>query len=125
MRRRSRSSPGASSSTASSSLRRGACNVQQGTMLRWGGGVGVLLGSERQLQIGPEVSGALVMPQIDHQTTNVEGLIGVRYRLFDDFEIGAGAGPGFTKGLGTPNVRGVFSLAFTPDQKPPPGDQDR
>ena len=98
--------------------------IEQGTMLRFGGGVGILLGEERRLQIGPEVSAALVLADVNKQNTNFEGLLDVRYRVVDDFEVGAGFGPGFTNGLGTPSYRGVFMLSFTPDQKPPPGDRD-
>jgi len=98
--------------------------IEQGTMLRFGGGVGFLFGDERRLQIGPEVSAALVLADANKQNTNVEGLLDVRYRVMDDFEVGAGFGPGFTTGIGTPAYRGVFMLAYTPDQKPPPGDRD-
>jgi outer membrane protein OmpA-like peptidoglycan-associated protein len=50
-----------------------------------------------------------------------------RYRIVDDVEIGLGAGPGLTAGLGTPAVRGVFMLAYTPEQKreEPPSDRDK
>ena len=98
--------------------------IAQGTMLRWGGGVGILIGEERRLQIGPEVSAAVTLGDVNKQTSNIEGLMDVRYRIGDDFEVGAGFGPGFTRGLGTPTRRGVFMLAYTPSQKPPPGDRD-
>jgi outer membrane protein OmpA-like peptidoglycan-associated protein len=99
--------------------------IEQGTMLRMGAGVGVLLGDKRQLQIGPEVSAALVVADVNKQNTNVEALLDARYRFADDFEAGLGFGPGITTGIGTPVFRGVFMLAYTPEQKPPPGDRDR
>ncbi len=52
-------------------------------------------------------------------------LLDARYRITDDFELGAGAGPGLTSGFGTPDVRVVGMLAFTPRVKaPPPPDRD-
>ena len=98
--------------------------IQQGTMLRWGGGVGILLGDERRLQIGPEVNASVVLADINKQNSNIEALMDVRYRFTDDFEAGIGYGPGFTTGIGTATRRGVFMLAYTPAQKPPPGDRD-
>ena len=98
--------------------------IQQGTMLRWGGGVGFLFGAEQQLQVGPEVSAAVVLADSNKNNANIEGLLDVRYRFADDFEAGVGVGPGFTPGIGTPTRRGVFMLAYTPLQKPPPGDRD-
>ena len=98
--------------------------IQQGTMLRWGGGVGFLFGSEQQLQIGPEVSASVVLADSNKRNANIEGLLDVRYRFTDDFEAGVGFGPGFTPGIGTATRRGVFMLAYTPAQKLPPGDRD-
>lgn len=98
--------------------------IQQGTMLRWGGGVGILLGDERRLQIGPEINASVVLADVNKQNSNVEALMDVRYRIGDDFEVGVGYGPGFTTGIGTATRRGVFMLAYTPSQKPPPGDRD-
>jgi OmpA-OmpF porin, OOP family len=91
--------------------------IQQGSMFRWGAGLGFLLGSDRHLQIGPEASGDLVLRDIQKRTTNAEVLLDLRYRLVDDVELAAGAGPGLTSGVGTPDFRAVLSLAYTPEQK--------
>jgi OmpA-OmpF porin, OOP family len=91
--------------------------VGQGTEFRWGAGLGFLLLDNRHLQIGPEASGDVVLRDVQKRTTNAELLIDVRYRIIDDLEIAAGAGPGLTSGIGTPDFRGVLSIAYTPEQK--------
>jgi outer membrane protein OmpA-like peptidoglycan-associated protein len=100
-------------------------NVDQGTMFKWGAGFGVLLLDNRRLQVGPEAYGALTLRDVQERTTNAEILLDVRYRVLDDLEVAAGAGPGLSSGVGTPDFRGLFSLAYTPEQKrepvaPPP-----
>ena len=92
-------------------------NVDQGTMFKWGAGLGFLLLENRHLQIGPEVYGAATLRDVQKRTTNAEILLDVRYRIVDDVEVAAGAGPGITSGVGTPDFRALFSLAYTPEQK--------
>jgi len=112
-------------------------NVEQGTMFKWGAGFGFLLLENRHLQIGPEAYGAATLRDVQKHTTNAEILLDVRYRIVDDVELAAGAGPGLTSGVGTPDFRALFSLAYTPEQKqeqppvvtpeappPPPSDRD-
>jgi OmpA-OmpF porin, OOP family len=98
--------------------------TQQGTMLRMGAGFGVLLGDERQIQIGPEVSAALTLEGIEKRNINVEALVDFRARFLHDFEVGLGAGPGFSAGIGTPDFRGLLMLAYTQEQKKPVPDRD-
>ena len=100
-------------------------NVEQGTMLTFGGGFGVLLGDKRDFQIGPEFSSAITLGDINKRTSNAEILLDARYRVVDDLEIGIGAGPGLTSGVGTPDLRGVFMIAYTPEQKKPIVDRDK
>jgi OmpA-OmpF porin, OOP family len=100
-------------------------NVEPGTAVQWGAGVGLLLDDERRLQIGPELSGSVTVGDLQQRTTNVEGLLGGRYRIADDIEAGLGIGPGFTAGVGTPSFRAVAMVAFSPEVKPPPKDTDR
>ncbi|MEO6601000.1 MAG: porin, partial [Polyangiaceae bacterium] len=92
-------------------------NVDQGTMLKWGAGIGFLLLDDRHLQIGPEIYGAATLRDVQKRTTNMEVLLDVRYRIVDDIEFAAGAGPGLTSGVGTPDFRALLSLAYTPEQK--------
>jgi OmpA-OmpF porin, OOP family len=101
--------------------------IPQGTMMRFGGGVGFLVDGKRHLQIGPELSAALTLDGVNNQTTNVEVLVDARYRVIDDLEIGLGVGPGLTRGIGTPDLRGIVMAAYTPEQNPkapPPPDRD-
>jgi len=109
-------------------------NVDQGTMFKWGAGLGFLLLDNRHLQIGPEAYGAVTLRDVQKHTTNAEVLLDVRYRIIDDLEVAAGAGPGLSSGVGTPDFRALLSLAYTPEQKqtpivtpeaPPPPAADR
>jgi outer membrane protein OmpA-like peptidoglycan-associated protein len=91
-----------------------------GTQLVFGAAVGVLL-ADGILQIGPEVYGSTLMVGSDkfgRATTNMEGILGLRARL-GDFVLGAGAGPGFTHGIGTPVLRALLSVAYAPEPAKP------
>lgn len=88
----------------------------QGTLLKSGGGVGFLLMDER-LQVGPELSAAMVLDEIDGRAINAELLLDGRYRILPDVEAGIGIGPGLTGGVGTPDVRVVAMGAYTPEQQ--------
>jgi OOP family OmpA-OmpF porin len=92
-------------------------SIDQGSMLKWGAGFGVLLLENRHLQIGPEINGGVTFRDVQKRTTNAEVLLDVRYRIIDDIEVAAGAGPGLTSGIGTPDLRALLSLAYTPEQK--------
>ncbi len=98
--------------------------TQEGTNMQFGAGVGFLLADGR-VQVGPEVKGSFVVAKPDHHTTDSEVLLDARYRLVDDFELGVGIGPGLSSGFGTPDVRVIGMLAFSPQiTKPPPPDRD-
>ncbi|XXY44757.1 OmpA family protein [Sorangium sp. So ce269] len=99
-------------------------NVEQGMMVHWGAGVGLLLDDERRLQIGPEITGAVTVSDVQQRTTNLEALLGGRYRFADDFEAGLGVGPGLTAGVGTPAFRAAALIAYSPEVKPPVKDRD-
>jgi len=89
-----------------------------GTEMMFGGAFGFLL-ADRMLQIGPEIYGSTLMVGDDSfsgDTTNLEAIVGARYRI-GDFVLGAGAGPGITRGIGTPALRVLASFAYAP---PPP-----
>ncbi len=90
--------------------------------LTFGGAFGVLL-ANKTVQLGPEIYGSTAIAGSDRfarATTNVEGLLGVRIRL-GPMVLGLGAGPGISRGAGTPAFRGVASLAFVPlPEKPLP-----
>jgi OmpA-OmpF porin, OOP family len=95
-------------------------NATLDKQLVYGGAVGLLL-ADRRLSIGPEVYGTSVMSGRDafeRSTSYLEGILGIRFRA-GAFVLGAGAGPGFTHGVGTPELRAVASFAFAPE--PPAG----
>jgi OOP family OmpA-OmpF porin len=91
--------------------------VSQGTTVTWGAGVGVLLLDNRHLQVGAEGSGAVFVDHPTKRNTNAELLGDVRFRVVDDVEIGAGAGPGLTGGIGTPDYRIVGMIGYSPEMK--------
>ena len=90
-------------------------NVEEGTMFDYGAGLGFLFLDDRSLQIGPELYGSLTLNNLSKRTTNAELLIDVRYRVISPIEIAIGAGPGLAGGIGTPDFRGVLSVAYTPE----------
>jgi outer membrane protein OmpA-like peptidoglycan-associated protein len=97
--------------------------IQQGMQLQLGGGVGFVF-ADGKAQIGPEVKTSMVLKKIDLKTTNAEVLLNARYRLFNDIELGLGVGPGLTSGLGTPDVRVIGMVAFSPRMIAAPADRD-
>jgi outer membrane protein OmpA-like peptidoglycan-associated protein len=97
-------------------------NVPLGTQLVFGGAIGVLL-ADRMLQLGPEIYGTSLMvssEKFGRATTSVEGILGLKARL-GPMVLGAGAGPGFSHGMGTPVLRALLSVAYAPEpEKPAP-----
>ncbi len=67
------------------------------------------------LVIGPELSGSTVLRKdaLEKTTTSVEVLLGAHYQA-GDCKLGAGFGPGLTRGVGTPDSRFVASLEWAP-----------
>ncbi len=86
-----------------------------------------------KLLIGPEVYGSTVVEDTsrifdDRRQTVVEALLGAHYRFHPDWRAGLGAGPGLSRGYGSPTARVVASLEWFPDVKKeepaPPPDSD-
>jgi outer membrane protein OmpA-like peptidoglycan-associated protein len=84
------------------------------------------------LVAGPEVFGRTVLANsggFTKRATPVEGLLGAHYQI-GAFRIGGGLGTGFTRGYGSPSVRGLLSFEWSPAFEAPaqlvgkPGDQD-
>ena len=98
--------------------------VTEGTQVRFGAGVGFLVDDKRHVQLGAELYGNGNLGT-SAQMPNVEALLDARYRVIDDLEIGVGAGPGFSKSVGTPDARVVAMIAWTPEQKIIPPDRDK
>jgi outer membrane protein OmpA-like peptidoglycan-associated protein len=91
--------------------------VTSGSMFKWGAGAGVLLLDNRHLQLGLEASGAVSFKDVQKHNINAELLADARYRVIDDLELGLGIGPGLSSGIGTPDLRGILMVAYTPEQK--------
>ncbi|MEO7092311.1 MAG: choice-of-anchor D domain-containing protein [Polyangiales bacterium] len=94
-------------------------NIEQGSGLAWGigGSVRVL----DQLWVTGEMFGD-VMPSSHKDSAMAssgvlapaEYLVGISYHPDRRFSLGLAAGRGLIAGVGTPDVRGVFSLSFVP-----------
>src|SRR5690606_21919118 len=85
---------------------------------------GLRLANGRML-LGPEVFGSTVVQgddEFERRTTPIELLFGGHYRTEAGLSLGLGIGPGLTRGFGSPRVRGLFSLGWSPpvEEAPPP-----
>jgi outer membrane protein OmpA-like peptidoglycan-associated protein len=83
-----------------------------------GASVGVgLLGNS--LLVGPELYGRTIVSEpsavLGRGTTPLELLLGAHYRLPSGFHVGIGFGPGLSRGMGTPQFRGVAALEWRQD----------
>ena len=86
--------------------------------------------ADGQLLLGPELFGSTVVEggeAFERRTTPVEIIFGGHYRFRSGMSLGLGVGPGLTRGIGAPQVRGLLSLGFTPaveEPAPPMPDPD-
>lgn len=86
-----------------------------GSELTIGASAGLRL-LDKKLLLGPELYGSTVTDSdsfFEKRTTPLEWLMGGHYTA-DDFRFGVGMGTGLTRGWGTPVLRTVFSLEWTP-----------
>jgi outer membrane protein OmpA-like peptidoglycan-associated protein len=94
-----------------------------GTSLMYGAAAGLRL-AERHLLVGPEIYGEANTANSGSffagGSTPVEALLGLHYTIGDDWRVGGGAGPGITRDLGSPAVRVLASVEWTPGYHPPP-----
>ena len=97
-----------------------------GSELRFGAAAGVRI--VRGLFVGPELYGSAVVtnggPTVG--TTPIDALLGVRYSFTHGLALGLAGGAGLTRGLGSPQARGLFSFAWTmgSTSRRTPGDRD-
>jgi OmpA-OmpF porin, OOP family len=72
-----------------------------------------------RLVVGPELFGSTVVEDGDaffsRRSTPFELVFGAHYRVTNDVRVGAGVGPGLTRGFGSPQVRGLLSLEWAPE----------
>jgi outer membrane protein OmpA-like peptidoglycan-associated protein len=85
-----------------------------GAALRYGAGLGFLIGEGRRLQIGPEVTGGFVFADVSKRAIDLEALAGAKLRFAERFVAGTAVGVGLTPGVGTPDFRALLSLAYSP-----------
>jgi outer membrane protein OmpA-like peptidoglycan-associated protein len=93
-----------------------------GSEFQFGVAAGVRL-LDKHLTAGPELYGATVTQggAFKKSTTPLELLFGGHYRFDNGLRLGAGAGPGLTRGVGEPVVRVLALVEWMPDvAKPPP-----
>ena len=71
------------------------------------------------LVLGPELFGSTVVTDGDaffsRRATPFELIFGAHYKAADTIRIGAGFGPGLTRGFGAPQFRGLLSLEWAPE----------
>lgn len=115
------------------SLDEGFANNKTGTEFAGGMSIGVKpLGDD--LVIGPELYGSTIIASADdvklkQPKAPVEVILGAHYTA-GQFRIGAGLGPGVTRGLGSPAVRAMASIEWVPGvaskapASAPPRDRD-
>lgn len=94
-------------------------NVSIGTSIELGAGIAFRLGDERRVQVGPEATVGFAVENGKRRNTHAEILLGAKYRVVNDLELGFAAGPGVTPGYGTPDARFIGSVTYTPDRHPP------
>jgi OmpA-OmpF porin, OOP family len=91
--------------------------------------------NDGKLVLGPELFGSTVVADGDaffsRRSTPFELLFGAHYKVTDDVRLGAGIGPGLTRGFGSPQLRGLLSLEWAPEPAkeplvlPPAPEKDR
>jgi OmpA-OmpF porin, OOP family len=83
-----------------------------------------------KLLVGPEIHGATGVTDSDavfaRKSTPYEVILGGHYQLNEEWRAGAGVGPGLSRGFGTPQLRVLASIEWSPaEPKPePPKDAD-
>ncbi|MEP7049551.1 MAG: OmpA family protein [Pseudomonadota bacterium] len=74
--------------------------------------------ADGRLVLGPELYGSTNVTRADsffaRRTSPFELLVGAHYMPTSGLRIGAGFGPGLTRGLGAPKFRGLLSLEWAP-----------
>ncbi len=109
-------------------------NVQTGSEIFGGAALGARVLDDR-LSFGPELYFSTVVEDGDaafkRRTTPFELLLGAHYFATSELRLGAGFGPGLTRGIGAPEFRGLISLDWIADVEkpeppppPPPADKD-
>ena len=86
---------------------------------------------EDLLSVYLEVWGSASFESDAREATPFEGLVGLRVQPVQGLELGLGGGTGLSRGYGTPDFRGVFTIGYAqrpiraPGEAAPPPSQDR
>ena len=101
--------------------------VGLGTDLIFSAAAGVKTAGDR-LVIGPEIYGSTILGSADGafatKNTPLEAILGAHYAVLSDWRVGAGVGPGITRGLGAPELRALASVEWAPAARAPLADGD-
>ena len=85
--------------------------------------------ADKKLVVGPEIFGSTVVEGgevFKTRTTPLEGLLGAHYTIGNDWRVGGALGTGLSRGYGTPVVRALLSVEWTPGIAPlAPTDRDK
>lgn len=97
--------------------------VPFGSEMSFGAAAGLRL-LEKKLTVGPEIYGTTGISDSDaffgRRTTPFELIFGGKYAVGSGVRLGAGVGPGLTRGLGSPALRVLAAVEWMPDIEPPP-----
>ncbi len=101
-----------------------------GTETTFGAAAGLRL-LDKSLVIGPEIYGSTGIADGDaffaRRTTPFELIFGGKLHVSESVRLGAGVGPGLTRGVGSPAVRVLAGIEWMPaieEPPPPPSDRD-
>lgn len=95
----------------------GFVDTKTGTEFSGGVSFGVKTADDR-LVVGPEIYGSTIISGTDdvkfrQPQAPLEAILGAHYTI-SQFRVGAGIGPGLTRGVGTPAFRAVLSAEWVP-----------
>ncbi len=72
---------------------------------------------DNRLTIGPELWASTVLDNaFEGKHNNLEAILGVNYLIADTMLVGLAAGPGLSRGAGTPEWRGLARIAYAPSE---------
>ncbi len=113
----------------SASLQR-TTNVEFSNELRFGAGLGIPLWIDEadprgHLDLLVQYNGGSAYRDFfGREATNSELLGGLKLATKSGLILAGGAGPGLTRGIGTPDLRAVLSIGWLPAEPPPPAPVD-
>jgi outer membrane protein OmpA-like peptidoglycan-associated protein len=86
----------------------------------------ILDGANERLVAHADLRGSILdIASADRETNYLELLLGLKYHHESGFRIGAAAGPGLTRGIGTPDARALLMVGYaSPSDAAAPADTD-